>query len=173
MDKKRKTWLSVVGALSAAALLIYLWSQGWTIENGSFLRDELAKTIAAPDKIEVYRVSLEPTDGKEISGFSIIGTSPVQNADFDAQVSSALLKIYRQRSKSNLRPDCTFEPAVAFRFIRAGQEVDALACFACGEMGIIHHESSRYFMIPFYNHRDEVIGLAKKAFPDDIIIGEL
>jgi hypothetical protein len=150
-------------------------------KSRDFVGERAARVLAAPDRVEAYRVSgvrgYSPTSAPAerpagMAGYPITATGRNQSKDFGARLGAVLLddKTYEW----NMAKGCMFDPGVAFRLWKGEESVVVLICFKCDEVGIAPDDSVKGLRI-----KDADPGilalrrLAQEAFPDDVEIQQL
>jgi hypothetical protein len=130
-----------------------------------------ADILAGAERVEVFRVDprgRENPPALSIGEFAITATEREQGRAFAERLAGVLLK-----PQAHFGPGykCFF-PGVAFRLWRGGERVDVLVCFVCQNYDLITHpvggENRRSYTHAFSSGVwDELLALAKEAFPDD------
>ena len=123
------------------------------------------EVLATATKVRAYRVK-ELRDQQEKGAEKIFHhTITSELREVDAATAKELVAILGDRTTYHDFPlECTFDPAVGFRFENESERIDVLVCFACQQILVVPPEK----FADFGSRR--LLEIAKKLFPDDTVI---
>ena len=120
-------------------------------------------TCAAYRVDDSYPGEGKKQEGDSLHGYAIISDAAALNSDSRKELSS-IIEDHDTYFRHSISIDCSFRPAVAFRFQDKKTNVDLLVCFSRNEL--------RYYLDgkvvgQSYFKSQELRALVKKLFPDD------
>lgn len=148
--------LAACGGVPSRVQALYGGPSGWA-------------AIEAPEKVTAYRIA-RPGEVQHIRAPDLLAAFEILDGprDVDADVAAELRAILAEdgiydweRAKG-----CDFEPGVAFRFGKGGQDLDVLFCFKCDELAS-YRGNTRVGGEDFDVARPRLLALVKRVFPED------
>jgi hypothetical protein len=141
-----------------------------------FLGERAIKVLAAPDRVEVFRVvptrEKKPND-QAFAGYPQRAAGKEQGPEYARELAGVLKDDHSY--DWDFAKACEFEPGVGYRVWSGKDSVVVLICFHCNEIGVIEDESK-----PDHMHvrsadpaRKALVKLARQALPDDKTIQSL
>ena len=159
-------------ALSWCGLLWLGSCGGKPIEE--FVGVDGKRILAAPDRIEVFRIHREESPGPgAIRGFAVLHQAVPRSVAFARRVADLVLD---PDNHAWWGKRCAFSPGVAFRIGRGAESVDVLVCFGCRQWliatGPEGHATWQHEWDCDPAHA-ALVALACEAFPEDPALARL
>jgi hypothetical protein len=172
-----------LAAMAFAALALVVVG-GWTayhlvVGADPFVVDlfggkDVVDLIRNADKVEAYRT--EPNAAAKprsknpdrIGGFEILSEPVVLDEETHNDLARVLTSAWTYDWSLFLKM-CEMRPGVAFRFTRGEQTQDVLNCFDCDLLAVLRN-GQRPAYDDFDYGRAELVGIAKRLFPQDAVI---
>lgn len=123
----------------------------------------LAALIGRATTMQAARVKLDPATKKWLPG-------PETNADALARrAATAVLT-----KTTDMKKKCMFEPGVALRLCDDKKDCAVvLVCYSCSDVAVQKNDGTLTDLLDFQPAKDELVAIAKAAFPNDAEIQKL
>ncbi|HET6248432.1 MAG TPA: hypothetical protein VFE47_12090 [Tepidisphaeraceae bacterium] len=170
--KTRSIVLTLIGSLVVAIISGGCAKSPETKLLKARLDDRTIQFLAAPDRVEVFRITTEITVGKQKSLPKVPVAKPLDTA-LAGRLSQIILN--DKSYEWNTVKQCIINPGVGYRFWRGKESITVLVCFQCNEIGILPDitESQKMKILECDPARGALLELTKQALPDDQHIREL